>query len=115
MAPSMRPLVAGSILLLSAVVASAHSGGLDAQGGHDDRSAGNYHFHQGPLAGETFASKEEGTAALGVEVEPAPPAELPAAQLPPVDPNLIRVASFNICIYSTGSRDELLSIVSCSP
>ena len=42
-----------------ASLASAHGGGVDGQGGHNNRSAGNYHFHRGPLDGRTFASKEE--------------------------------------------------------
>ena len=45
-------------LLLISTAAFAHSGGLDGQGGHNDRAAGIYHFHQGLLAGETFATKE---------------------------------------------------------
>ena len=45
-------------------MASAHGGGLDAQGGHRDRKANNYHFHQGPLDGNTYASKEAAARAL---------------------------------------------------
>ncbi|MCH7801498.1 MAG: YHYH domain-containing protein, partial [Chloroflexi bacterium] len=86
--------------------AYAHSGGLDAQGGHNDRAAGTYHFHQGPLAGETFATKEEATEALLGEVGESPPVDLPSPQLPPVPPGQIRLASFNIRIYSTGSRND---------
>jgi len=37
--------------------ARAHGGGLDSRGCHRDGSAGNYHCHQGPHAGETFPSK----------------------------------------------------------
>ena len=48
------------------VNAFAHSGGLDGQGGHNDRQAGNYHFHQGPLVGKTFSNKDEATQALQV-------------------------------------------------
>ncbi len=92
--------------LLLASTAFAHGGGIDGQGGHNDRAEGNYHFHQGPLAGETFATKEDGTSALQVEVEPGPTEELPRPQLPPVPLGQIRLASFNIRIYSTGSRDD---------
>jgi endonuclease G, mitochondrial len=45
-------------------MASAHGGGVDGQGGHSNRSAGNYHFHRGPLDGRTYASKEEAAKAL---------------------------------------------------
>ena len=93
-------------LLLIAGAAYPHSGGLDSQGGHNDRVAGTYHFHQGLLAGETFSTKEDGTAALQIEVSPAPTVDLPTLQLPPVPPGQIRLASFNIRIYSTGSRDD---------
>jgi endonuclease/exonuclease/phosphatase family metal-dependent hydrolase len=92
--------------LLLASTAFAHGGGIDGQGGHNDRAESNYHFHQGPLAGETFATKEDGTSALQVEVEPGPTEELPRPQLPPVPLGQIRLASFNIRIYSTGSRDD---------
>ena len=36
----------------------AHGGGLDGQGGHRDTKTDDYHFHQGPLDGETFSSKQ---------------------------------------------------------
>ena len=58
---TLRPLLlalAGSALLW------AHGGGIDAQGGHNDRKNGNYHFHRGPLAGKTYSSKEEAARAL---------------------------------------------------
>jgi hypothetical protein len=42
----------------------AHGGGLDSYGGHNDRKRGNYHFHRGPLAGKSFASKTDAMAAL---------------------------------------------------
>ena len=47
-----------------ASLASAHGGGVDGQGGHNNRSAGNYHFHRGPLDGRTFASKEDAAKVL---------------------------------------------------
>ena len=53
-----------AISLLFPCLVSAHGGGLDAQGGHRDRKANNYHFHQGPLEGKTYASKDAATAAL---------------------------------------------------
>ena len=47
-----------------ASIASAHGGGVDGQGGHNNRSAGNYHFHRGPLDGRAYDSKGEGAKAL---------------------------------------------------
>ena len=35
-----------------------HGGGLDGYGCHN-RKAGGYHCHRGPLAGQSFSSKEE--------------------------------------------------------
>ena len=45
-------------------MASAHGGGVDGQGGHNNRRAGNYHFHRGPLDGRTYDSKEDAANAL---------------------------------------------------
>ena len=42
----------------------AHGGGVDGQGGHNNRRAGNYHFHRGPLDGRTYDSKEDAVKAL---------------------------------------------------
>jgi hypothetical protein len=52
----------------------AHPGGLDAYGGHNNRAFGGYHFHRGPLAGQSFGSKAEGLAALNARQGPAPTA-----------------------------------------
>ena len=46
------------ILMLVAVPAYPHGGGLDAYGCHNNRKAGGYHCHRGPFAGETFSSKD---------------------------------------------------------
>ncbi len=60
----------------STYTASAHGGGMDGYGGHNNRKAGNYHFHKGPLAGRAFDSKAEAIRALNrirkKESEPAP-------------------------------------------
>ena len=94
-------------LLLISTAAFAHSGGLDAQGGHNDRAASTYHFHQGLLAGETFATKQQATTALQVEVAPAPTEELPRSQLAPVPPGQIRLASFRGGgVYISHGRDR---------
>ena len=34
-------------MLLSTIVASAHSGGTDSSGGHTNHSTGEYHYHHG--------------------------------------------------------------------
>ena len=44
--------------------ALAHGGGLDAYGCHHNRKAGGYHCHRGPLAGQSFGSKDEMLAVL---------------------------------------------------
>jgi hypothetical protein len=38
---------------------SAHGGGLDGYGCHNDRKAGTYHCHRGPCAGRHYSSKAE--------------------------------------------------------
>ena len=67
-----------------------HGGGLDSQGGHNDRQAGVYHFHNGPLQGQIFASKEDATTALtvtGGTDEPDTPAQIPLVDLTPYLPS----------------------------
>jgi DNA/RNA endonuclease G (NUC1) len=92
----MNSLSITLVLCLSGVssMASAHGGGVDGQGGHN-RSAGNYHFHRGPLDGRTYASKEEAAKALsanspGVANEAATDSnrstELPLFDLAPYRP-----------------------------
>ena len=51
-------------LVSFATDAAAHGGRIDRHGGHNNRSQGNYHFHEGPLAGRTFDSKAEALKAL---------------------------------------------------
>lgn len=50
-----------SLLLMLGIV---HGGGLDGQGGHHDRRNGGYHFHRGPLSGQSFSTKSEAERAL---------------------------------------------------
>ena len=50
--------------LLLPISNQAHSGGLDSIGCHHDRKKGGYHCHRGPLAGQSFSSKEEALKAL---------------------------------------------------
>lgn len=39
-------------LAIGITSASAHSGGLDSQGGHYNRKTGEYHYHRGSGAGD---------------------------------------------------------------
>ena len=61
--------------------AEAHGGRKDRHGGHNDHSQGNYHFHDGPLAGRTFDSREEALKALAslAEGDRSAPRTVPAA------------------------------------
>jgi hypothetical protein len=68
-------LLSLSAVALTAGSGHAHGGGLDAHGCHHDRKNGGYHCHQGPLAGQSFASKSEMLAAL--EAHNQPPKDLP--------------------------------------
>ena len=52
-----------SVLLLIGPI-WGHGGHKDGQGGHKNRKQENYHFHEGPLAGQVFPSKSDGTKAL---------------------------------------------------
>ena len=52
-------LLSLTTVLLSAGPLHAHSGGLDAYGCHHNRKHGGYHCHRGPLAGQSYASKQE--------------------------------------------------------
>ena len=58
-------LIAVSIVMLATTaLVFAHGGGLDSQGGHHNRKLGGYHFHRGPLTGQTFSSKSSAATAL---------------------------------------------------
>ncbi len=61
--------VVALLLVCLATSLFAHGGGLDSQGGHRDRKTGTYHFHRGPLAGQSFPSKSAATAALKAHYE----------------------------------------------
>lgn len=53
-----------STIVVAAGSVYAHGGGLDTHGCHHDRKNGGYHCHQGPLAGQYFASRSEMLSAL---------------------------------------------------
>jgi hypothetical protein len=52
-------LLSLSAVALAAGPVHARGGGLDTHGCHHDRKNGGYHCHQGPFAGQSFASKSE--------------------------------------------------------
>ena len=60
----MKTLATLLIVLAWTTAASAHGGGLEANGCHNDKKAVNYHCHKGPLEGQTFGSKAEALKAL---------------------------------------------------
>ena len=53
-----------AIAMLFSSVALGHGGRTDSLGCHNDRQRGGYHCHSGPLAGQSFSSKEEALRAL---------------------------------------------------
>lgn len=63
----------GLLLLVIPASGNAHSGGLDSIGCHHDRKKGGYHCHRGPLAGQSFSTKEEALQVL--EKQKKEPAE----------------------------------------
>ncbi len=63
--PRARIIVLALVLALAVpAVVWAHGGGVDSYGGHNDRKNGGYHFHRGPLSGQSFPSKTSALAAL---------------------------------------------------
>ena len=69
---------------ISLTPVDAHSGRKDSQGGHHQRATGTYHFHDGPLVGQTFASKAAGSAALAGGHIGSPEAQSSMASTTPV-------------------------------
>ena len=70
-----------SMIMLFSSVALGHGGGIDSMGGHRNTAEGNYHFHSGPLAGNTYSSKEEAEAALDALNNPPPDTTLPTTTI----------------------------------
>lgn len=46
-------ITVGALLLLAPLAASAHPGGLNAEGCHNDRKNGGYHCHRGSSSGSS--------------------------------------------------------------
>jgi len=68
--------------------ALGHGGRTDSLGCHNDRQRGGYHCHSGPLAGQSFSSKEDALRALEgnstqPESSPEPDTPQPAPVAPP--------------------------------
>lgn len=108
-AQRLTVLAAVLAVLICAVVTFAHGGGLDANGGHNDRKNGGYHFHRGPLAGQSFADKSSALAALRdyeqkQQKQNAPAAEKPAVEKPvSVDD---KVEALKRCLIAKGIISE---------
>jgi hypothetical protein len=52
------------VFVLAPTLAWAHGGGLDKQGCHHDKKAGDYHCHKGELSGKSFKNEGEAMAAM---------------------------------------------------
>lgn len=64
--------------------ALGHGGRTDSLGCHHDRQRGGYHCHSGPLAGQSFSSKEEALRALEGSSPSSPDRDTPQPR--PVTP-----------------------------
>ena len=73
--------------------AIAHGGGLDGLGCHHNRKLGGYHCHQGPLAGQSFSSKNEALDERQGSIEVPTPAPMPKTVIPNPDMPTIGRAS----------------------
>ena len=61
---TLTAVLASIVVLTTTALVFAHGGGLDSQGGHHNRKLGGYHFHRGPLTGQSFSSKSSAASAL---------------------------------------------------
>jgi hypothetical protein len=53
-----------AVVVLAPTLAWAHGGGLDKNGCHHDKKAGDYHCHKGELKGRSFKNEGEAMAAM---------------------------------------------------
>lgn len=117
---SRVPVIVGVLVLLALpLVVLAHGGGLDGFGGHRDNIYGGYHFHQGPLAGQTFASREAAYEAYrkfqeaqkAPRVEPTPPPPLVVPREPvPEPPPAVRPAPAEAMIAALDAENRNLKV-----
>ena len=56
--------IALAVIALAPALAWAHGGGLDKNGCHHDKKAGDYHCHKGELSGKHFKNEGEAMAAM---------------------------------------------------
>ena len=56
--------IALAVIAFVPALAWAHGGGLDKNGCHHDKKAGDYHCHKGELSGKHFKNEGEAVAAL---------------------------------------------------
>ena len=89
------------LALAASVPAFSHGGGIDSYGGHNDRVSGGYHFHRGPLAGRSYASKAAALRALRAH---ASPPRTPASGLAPTDASNREKIDQQTIRYATTSK-----------
>ena len=65
----LKLLVAFALCMSLAVVVSAHSGRTDSNGGHYDRSTGDYHYHHGYSAHDHYDMDGDGDVDCPYEYE----------------------------------------------
>src|SRR5688572_14691716 len=112
----LRPILLAAILgTVTAVAqgvlwprpATAHGGGLDGNGCHNDRQRGGYHCHRGPLSGESFGSASEAAAALRARsAAPAATARTPPATAATISPTLAVASPATASSQMTGAFDS---------
>ena len=56
--------IALAVIMFAPALALAHGGGLDKNGCHHDKKAGDYHCHKGELSGKHFKNEGEAMAAM---------------------------------------------------
>lgn len=103
----IRSLAAFLLICTLSGSAWAHGGGLDALGCHHNRKLGGYHCHRGPLAGQSFASKEEALRALKGSQQ-APQQAPPQVQSPSVSGQASVIDGDTIEIH--GERIRILDV-----
>lgn len=89
-------LLAILLVTLRMTNAGAHGGGLDSQGGHNNRKTGGYHYHRGPMAGQSSASKTEAAAAPNEKISGSDTGQAGKISRPsagPIAKHLVGVAS----------------------
>lgn len=82
-----------SVVLTTATLVFAHGGGVDSNGGHNDRKNGRYHFHRGPLAGKSYPTKSAALRALADARKPRPATPKPSALAPVAPAARLRAAT----------------------